>query len=159
MGHVLRGSCRHRSNTSIIPILSPSLLHYQIKKILLCKACYEKFTRVWYYSCEQCKDFVMDIPCTLLLPTTINCIKPESDQIQHFLHGHPLSLRKADDQELTMHCRVCDKRCAGPTYVCDSGRASSLFCKKIYFHKSCLEFPQQICHPFHPYHVPSHPAG
>ena len=117
-----------------------------------CKACYEKFTRVWYYSCEQCKDFVMDIPCTLLLPTTIDCIKPESDQIQHFLHGHPLSLRKADDQEQVMHCRVCDKRCTGPTYVCDSGRASSLFCKKIYFHKSCLEFPQQICHPFHPYH-------
>ncbi|KAF3947500.1 hypothetical protein CMV_026373 [Castanea mollissima] len=116
------------------------------------KACYEKFTRVWYYSCEQCKDFVMDIPCTLLLPTTIDCIKPESDQIQHFLHGHPLSLRKADDQEQIMHCRLCGKRCTGPTYVCDSGRASSLFCKKIYFHKSCLEFPQQICHPFHPYH-------
>ena len=84
----------------------------------------------------------MHIACALL-PTTI---KFES-QIQHFLHGHPLSLHEANDQ----HCCVCRKPFTGPTYVCDTG-ISSLFCEDIYFHGSCLEFPRQICHPFHPFH-------
>ena len=112
----------------------------QSDRDIQCKACYSWGRNVWYYSCKQCDNFVMDIACALL-PTTI---KSES-QIQHFLHGHPLSLGKANYKKSTQHCYVCVKPCTGPIYVCG-------FCKDIYFHISCLKFPQQICHPFHPYH-------
>ena len=47
---------------------------------------------------------------------------------------------------------MCEKPCIGPIYVCDSG-ISSPCSKDIYFHSSCLEFPRQICHPFHPFHL------
>ncbi|KAK9993746.1 hypothetical protein SO802_023449 [Lithocarpus litseifolius] len=112
----------------------------QSDRDIQCKACYSWGRNIWYYSCKQCDNFVMDIACALL-PTTIKC----ESQIQHFLHGHPLTLGKANNKKLTQHCYVCVKPCTGPIYVCD-------FCKDIYFHISCLEFPQQICHPFHPYH-------
>ena len=108
----------------------------------ICQACTRSSTIYWYYYCKQC-NFVMDVACALL-PTTI---KSES-LIQHFLHGHPLSFRnnKVDDKKIEYCCRICDKRCTGPTYVCE-------YCNNIHFHKSCLDkFPQQICHQFHPYH-------
>ena len=100
----------------------------------------------------------MDTDCTLLvLSTPIDDIKSEK-QIHHFLHGHPimvLSKNKKDDQKVHQYCRICGyiyiyKGCTSPTptYVC--GRDG--FCKRIYFHKSCLEFPQLIYHLFHPYH-------
>ena len=115
-----------------------------------CRACYEwSWNIIWYYSCKQCEDFGMDIPCALSILAASTTTKSES-QIQHFLHGHTLSLNKnkLDDQKVA-DCCVCGKGCTGPTiYVC--GRDGN--CKNIYFHKSCLEFPQQICHPFHPYH-------
>ncbi|KAK9994023.1 hypothetical protein SO802_023726 [Lithocarpus litseifolius] len=111
-----------------------------------CKACHKSAREIhWCYSCKQCPDFGMDIACTT--------IKSETEsQIQHFLHGHPLSLRYKDvnDQQVAS-CPVCMKSCTGPTYVC--GRPSSDYCENIHFHKSCLEFQQQICHPFHPYHL------
>ncbi|GMY06366.1 hypothetical protein FCV25MIE_01605 [Fagus crenata] len=59
-------------------------------------------------ACKQCDDFEMDIGCTLF-PNTIHDIK--SEQIQHFLHGHPLSLRKNKVDEEVVHCCVCGKGC------------------------------------------------
>nr|POE66447.1 hypothetical protein CFP56_29294 [Quercus suber] len=101
----------------------------------------------WYYSCQQCKDFVMDIKCTLL-PTTVDIKSESEEQIQHFLHGHLLSLCKNLD-DLEVNCFVCRKGCKGTTtYGCPRG----WYCKQTYFHKSCLELQQKICHPFHPYH-------
>ena len=124
---------------------TPAHLH------ITCEACYQEFAWVWYYSCKHCQDFGMDIGCTLLVLPTSTSIKSET-QIQHFLHGHPLSLR--NNQEVRP-CRLCEKGCTGPTYVCDYGRDNNYrTCSKyLYFHKSCLELPQQICHPFHPYHL------
>nr|POE66448.1 hypothetical protein CFP56_29295 [Quercus suber] len=120
---------------------------------ITCRACYMKAWKIWYYSCKQCKvsrNSVLDIACALL-PTTmpINDIKSES-QIQHFLHGHPLSLcNNKDFDDKKVSCLACAKGCTGnTTYVC--GRGGN--CERIYFHKSCLELPQQICHPFHLYH-------
>uniref|UniRef100_A0A7N2RAS4 DC1 domain-containing protein n=1 Tax=Quercus lobata TaxID=97700 RepID=A0A7N2RAS4_QUELO len=120
-----------------------------------CKACHKSAGEIhWCYSCKQCQDFGMDIArTTLLVLPTSSTIKSETEsQIQHFLHGHPLSLHYKDinDQQVAS-CRVCMKSCTGPTYVC--GRRSSDYCENIHFHKSCLEFQQQICHPFHPYHL------
>ena len=119
-----------------------------------CKACHKSTGEIhWCYSCKQCQDFGMDIACTtlLVLPTSTTIKSETESQIQHFLHGHPLSLRYKDinDQQVAS-CRVCKKSCTGPTYVC--GRPSD-YCENIHFHKSCLEFQQQICHPFHPYHL------
>ncbi|XP_050253951.1 uncharacterized protein LOC126700014 [Quercus robur] len=111
-----------------------------------CKACHKSAGEIhWCYSCKQCQDFVMDIACATIKSET-------ASQIQHFLHGHPLSLHYKDinDQQVAS-CRVCMKSCTGTTYVC--GRRSSDYCKKIHFHESCLQFQQQICHPFHPYHL------
>ena len=71
-------------------------------------------------------------------------------QIQHFLHGHPLPLSPHDDKYPTKCCLLCGKGCTGhTTYVC---RVSSSYCNNIYFHKSCLVFPQHIFHTLHPYH-------
>nr|POF25752.1 hypothetical protein CFP56_56170 [Quercus suber] len=116
-----------------------------------CKACHEKLAWVWYYSCKQCKDFVMHIDCTLsAFSTAIDEINSES-RIHHVFHVHPLSLRENQvDNQQVKYCCACGKACSGlTTYVCCSGRVS---CKDIYFHKSCLELPQHISHPFHPYH-------
>jgi len=114
-----------------------------------CKACRKQANKIhWFYSCkQQCQDFVMDISCTTPTSTSIT----SESQIRHFLHGHPLSFRNKDvDDQQVGPCQVCMKCCTGPTYVC--GKASSDYCEYIYFHKSCLEFQQQIFHPFHPYH-------
>ncbi|KAL4595779.1 hypothetical protein ACB092_12G116400 [Castanea dentata] len=94
----------------------------------------------------------MDIDCTLS-PKTIDIDINSQSQIHHFLHGHPLSRRKnklQDDENVVHDCRVCGKGCIGTTYFCKHGSLS--FCKESFFHKSCLELPQQICHPFHPCH-------
>lgn len=55
-----------------------------------CKACHKSAGKIhWCYSCKQFPDFGMDIACIT--------IKSETEsQIQHFLHGHPLSLRYKD---------------------------------------------------------------
>ena len=110
-----------------------------------CKACHNSARKIhWCYSCKQCQDFGMDIACATISKT--------ASQIQHFLHGHPLSLLyKYVNYQQVASCRVCMKSCTGPTYVC--GRPFSEYCKNIHFHKSCLELRQQICHPFHPYHL------
>nr|POE66441.1 hypothetical protein CFP56_29288 [Quercus suber] len=70
----------------------------------------------------------MDIACaTLLVLPTSTTIKSETEsQIQHFLHGHPLSLRDKDVNDQVASCRVCMKSSTGPTYVC--GRPSSDYC-------------------------------
>ena len=111
-----------------------------------CEACYRESSRVWYYSCKQC-NFDMDIDCSTLL----HDFKSESkEQIQHFLHGHPLSLSPHNDKYPNKCCLLCGKGCTGrTTYVC---RVSSSYCNNIYFHKSCLVFPQHIFHTLHPYH-------
>ena len=111
-----------------------------------CKACHKSAGKIhWRYSCKQCQDFGMDIACATIKSKT-------ASQIQHFLHGHPLSLvYKYVNYQQVASCRVCMKSCTGPTYVC--GRRFSEYCKNIHFHKSCLELRQQICHPFHPYHL------
>ena len=120
---------------------------------ITCKACYKLLNvQDWYYSCKQCDDFVMDIDCTQS-PKTIDIDIKSQSQIHHFLHGHPLSRRKnklQGDENVVEDCCVCGKGCIGNTYFCKRG--SSPFCKKSFFHKSCLELPQKICHPFHPYH-------
>lgn len=144
--------------------LPPQIIHFhhphpltlrtnKSNKIIYCKACCQSWNqRLWYYCCKQCDSFEMDIDCTLL-PTTID-IRSEShhefEQIQHFLHAHPLSLSKNKDAKKVVDCGICGKGCSAdtPTYVC--GKRSS--CEDICFHESCLVWPQQICHPFHPYH-------
>ena len=122
--------------------LSASMLTVKIQ----CEACYRESSRVWYYSCKQC-NFDMDIDCSTLL----HDFKSESkEQIQHFLHGHPLSLSPHNDKYPNKCCLLCGQGCAGhTTYVC---RVSSSYCNNIYFHKSCLVFPQHIFHTLHPYH-------
>ncbi|KAK7820439.1 hypothetical protein CFP56_038903 [Quercus suber] len=119
---------------------------------LTCGACYYESTMVWYYNCKQCNGFKMHIACALsALPNKINF---EEKKISHFLHDHPLQSKLQVDDGKVVNCCVCGKGCTGPTnttYVCV--KASSSYCKNnIYFHKSCLEFPQQILHLFHPYH-------
>ncbi|KAL4596113.1 hypothetical protein ACB092_12G141100 [Castanea dentata] len=42
----------------------------QSDRDIQCKACYSWGRNIWYYSCKQCDNFVMDIACALL-PTTI----------------------------------------------------------------------------------------
>ena len=50
----------------------------------------------WYYSCKQCKGFVVHINCTLpVLPTTMSFYDIKSKSlILHSSQGHPLSLQK-----------------------------------------------------------------
>ncbi|KAK7846871.1 hypothetical protein CFP56_007360 [Quercus suber] len=85
-----------------------------------CKAFHNSARKIhWCYSCKQCQDFGMDIACATISKT--------ASQIQHFLHGHPLSLLyKYVNYQQVASCRVCMKSCTGHTY---------------------------ICHPFHPYHL------
>jgi hypothetical protein len=109
-----------------------------------CRACGQyRSKEAFSYACSRCH-FVMDVDCTLLPQS-----KSEG-QILHFLHGHPLSLISninADDHKV-VSCTVCGNRCTDPTYAC--GRRDC--CETFYIHKSCLEWPQEIFHPFHPNH-------
>lgn len=101
----------------------------------------------FYYGCEGC-DFYMDINC-ILLPS-MEAENSSEEQICNILHGHPLSLLKIPEGKKQIHCSVCGKACTrtDPTYACDRS-----FCQtKAFIHKSCLQFPLEICHPFHPYH-------
>ena len=120
---------------------------------LTCGACYYESTMVWCYNCKQCNGFKMHIVCALsALPNKIDF---EEKKINHFLHDHPLQKNLQVDDGKEVNCCVCGKGCTGPTtttYVCVKAFSSSCCKNNIYFHKSCLEFPQQILHPFHPYH-------
>ncbi|XP_059435389.1 uncharacterized protein LOC132168386 [Corylus avellana] len=121
-----------------------------------CRACDQFWPKkaCLYYGCSRCR-FAMDIDCALL-PTKYT--QSEQQIVFHFLHGHPLmSLAheiKADhhDQVIIINkCYLCGKGCTDSThaYACFYPSCKN---KAVYIHKSCLEFPQQICHPFHPYH-------
>ncbi|GMN73571.1 hypothetical protein TIFTF001_054322, partial [Ficus carica] len=67
------------------------------------------------------------------------------DQIQHWIHEHPLFLRK-DHEINNERCGMCNEEIVAPYnyYACDA-------CE-FYVHKSCAELPPNINHPFHPSH-------
>ncbi|KAE8077469.1 hypothetical protein FH972_016030 [Carpinus fangiana] len=118
-----------------------------------CRACHHNSSKgAFCYGCSRC-NFEMDVDCTLLLPTT--------QQILHFLHGHPLSPISninADDEYHNCACYVCGKGCTDDpvTYACGCAKNNYYeYCKDFYLHKSCAELPQQIFHPFH--QIPNHP--
>nr|POE66433.1 hypothetical protein CFP56_29280 [Quercus suber] len=66
-----------------------------------CKAFHNSARKIhWCYSCKQCQDFGMDIACATISKT--------ASQIQHFLHGHPLSLLyKYVNYQQVASCRIC----------------------------------------------------
>jgi len=112
----------------------------------ICRACYQPLQPgTFCYGCSRC-GFDMHQDCTFWAPTG------KSSQ-QHFLHGHPLMPRMVKDGDQThdtsVNCNACGKRCTNiPTYACFHPS-----CKKVYICKTCLELPEEICHPFHPYHT------
>ncbi|KAK9275858.1 hypothetical protein L1049_023131 [Liquidambar formosana] len=71
-------------------------------------------------------------------------------EIQHFSHDHPLTLqknkkKKKKNKEVD-YCDGCFLPISGdPIYGCSQ-------CEDFILHKSCIELPQQIRHPFHPQH-------
>ncbi|XP_021904068.1 uncharacterized protein LOC110819249 [Carica papaya] len=80
------------------------------------------------FRCEKC-DLNMDIECVLRHKT-----------INHFSHGHPLTLSHKKDDDGAC-CRACGKKCSGATYSCN--RCS--FC----LHESCGELQREIHHELH----------
>ncbi|XVF51803.1 hypothetical protein PTKIN_Ptkin04bG0213600 [Pterospermum kingtungense] len=67
------------------------------------------------------------------------------DQINHFLHNHPLILTElVEEREVfdQFHCSGCDESISGPIYGCSD-------CD-FYLHKSCAELPKEIQNFFHP---------
>jgi hypothetical protein len=111
----------------------------------ICRACYQPCLQrgTFYYGCVRC-GFEMHLDCTLLATTTDKSSTEE--QIQHFLHGHPLSLIKDVGEP---SCYACRKQCTNiPTYAC----LHPSCCNKVYICTTCKELPEEICHPFHPYH-------
>jgi hypothetical protein len=59
-------------------------------------------------------------------------------------HEHPLLLLEKIPTD-RIRCRVCGRYCSDPkTYGC-------LPCG-FFLHPSCFKLPQEIVHPFHPYH-------
>jgi hypothetical protein len=114
-----------------------------------CRACYQPLQpRTFYYGCVRC-GFEMHLDCTLFATTTDKSSTEE--RIQHFLHGHPLSLIKdgGESSSTSVTCYACRKCCTNiPTYACLHPSCRN----KVYICKTCKELPEVICHPFHPYH-------
>jgi hypothetical protein len=102
------------------------------------------------YFCEEC-DFNLDVECAFIRPAAIEEGEEEAEAVvvgtHHFTHPeHPLLLWE-NMPARRIGCRVCGKYCSDPkTYGC-------LPCG-FFLHPSCFKLPQEIVHPFHPYHGP-----
>ncbi|KAF5729989.1 hypothetical protein HS088_TW20G00359 [Tripterygium wilfordii] len=106
----------------------------------LCDACNQEH-RGFSFQCRDCA-FNIDSECALMAT-----VKPEGcEQIQHRLHGHPLTLCEKDIGD-NIKCYQCNRQCLSQTYECQR----CLF----YLDQSCAELNESFYgqHPFHPFHT------
>ncbi|XP_021298090.1 uncharacterized protein LOC110427046 isoform X2 [Herrania umbratica] len=107
------------------------------------------------YSCKKCK-FVAHIECALkkfvdmkldqsstsiLLDSEASTLKV---QIEHFDHPHPLSYKKAIEQNENLLCNACRQKIFDQHYACED-------CK-YYLHEMCTTLSHEVSHPLHRQH-------
>ncbi|XP_059434689.1 uncharacterized protein LOC132167696 [Corylus avellana] len=146
----------HESCAKLPQELHNPLLHPHPLSLLLpdpkyrsvyCKAC-GNFCMGFTFCCEKC-DVDFDVNCAFIRPAIEEEEEGEEAVVvgTHCSHGqHPLLLfhKIVADR---IRCRLCETYCSDPmTYGC-------LPCG-FFLHPSCFNLPEEIFHPFHPYHGP-----
>jgi hypothetical protein len=137
------------------PINDPLTLKHFMDDDVKCNACCnyiygDEYSEFFAYFCEEC-DFNLDVECAFIRPAAIKEGEEEEEVVvvgtHHFTHPeHPLLLWE-NIPASRIGCRVCNYYCSDQkTYGC-------LSCG-FFLHPSCFKLPQEIVHPFHPYHGP-----
>ncbi|XP_059640958.1 uncharacterized protein LOC132283083 [Cornus florida] len=109
-----------------------------------CNACGGETTDL-FFQCSEC-EFDLDADCASLTPTNINNHGGGNEHplIQHLGKVHPLILCNMN-KNFKFYCNACTLPFEDSMiYVC-------LDCNYL-LHKSCVELPPTIKHPFHPQH-------
>ncbi|XP_024924273.3 uncharacterized protein LOC112489657 [Ziziphus jujuba] len=122
------------------------LISSDVKRFgLRCRICNTKFDSSFFYVCHGCKSVVC-IYCVLRTPTA-TCENKDKGWDQPFCHKQPmevLGVKKYDVDEAMIKCYLCELSLSSST-----SQAYSCKICKYFFHKSCLELPSKLRHPFH----------
>ncbi|XVF81597.1 hypothetical protein PTKIN_Ptkin15bG0167900 [Pterospermum kingtungense] len=109
------------------------------EEIFYCQVCRQIGTGFMYH-CPIC-EFRFHINCALLPSRTA---ADHVIQTEHFSHQHPLIFIENNGTDQSLECFGCSAPIVGASYVC--------FLCDLYFHKSCVELPFEIDHPYHRKH-------
>ncbi|KAF7849705.1 hypothetical protein BT93_L0367 [Corymbia citriodora subsp. variegata] len=94
------------------------------------------------YHCEICR-FDLDVECSLQSPPTLET-RVQEQEIDHFSHKHPLTLRE-ERQDDVVTCAACSDNCSSSQiYGCEE-------CG-YFLHESCAKLPLEMKHLDHEEH-------
>ncbi|KAJ8760817.1 hypothetical protein K2173_021855 [Erythroxylum novogranatense] len=123
----------------------PLCVEYFPRKFV-CEICRD-LSKGFLTSCKQC-EFKLEFNCAF----NYNSIQRFSDgivksRVNHFSHSHTLTLfnssEELNDGDVCYGCKL-RLRPRDPAYGC--------FECSFYLHKSCVEIPRKVSHPYHPSH-------
>ncbi|XP_061996611.1 uncharacterized protein LOC133714509 [Rosa rugosa] len=105
-----------------------------------CHACRARING-FSYSCRPC-EFDLHVKCAFNSRNT--------DNIQHFIHNHLLTLSIEKGPQL--FCTRCLGKILGPRYICEIPYAREGSCSSIVLHQSCAKLDERIQHLMHKQH-------